>query len=665
MNSLISGKQLTTIQKIKKIIYLLAKLCILKFYNDIRKEQINLRFWYILTLSIGVLSYFFFDTDYKLLIILIATIIIILSILCNIIFNKNNAVLIKFCSSFCIGFIITFIHYNKVNNDFFHSPLYNITFEGKIESIKLTSEENVLILKATHAPYTELYKGKIRIKYNPSILEQTTLNNGDILKITTSLIPIKYSDFPQDKSYENYAKFLDIIASGTAKNIEIISQNRNNNFLDKLKPQNYRNKIQQRIYNVNHHSSGAGIVIAVLTGNNSFISKKQLSNIRRSGCAHILAISGLHMSIVVSFIYAIFIHIFALFPKIALRYNTKKLAVFPAIIVCLFYLNIANIPISATRSCLMVLIASVSLLINRHNASLNTLFITFLTMLITSPYYILSPSFQMSFMAVFGLITMYHNVFISENLIFSRNKTIIKYISGILFSSIIATISTMFFEIYHFKQYAWIGLISNIPVIPLTEFLVLPFGFIGMIFNATWFGDICYAIAGFFGNLVCIITDWTANLPYSFLLTHQMSNQQLSLIIFGIITIFLSLSKIIKIFGATLFTIGLLSYLQEPPYVLIYSQNLKNIVFLENNKYYSVYPIKNQYLNQLWSQNLGVKEIIPSNNSTTSIKCNGERKNKDMHCEYNYNDVIITIKQETGRKTVGVKIKNNKPMYYK
>ena len=282
MNSLISGKQLTTIQKIKKIIYLLAKLCILKFYNDICKEQINLRFWYILTFSIGVLSYFFFNTDYKLLVILIATIIIILSILCNIIFNKNNAVLIKFCLSFCIGFIITFIHYNKVNNDSFHSPLYNITFEGKIESIKLTSEENVLILKATHAPDTELYKGKIRIKYNPSILEQTTLNNGDMLKITTSLIPIKYSDFPQDKSYENYAKFLDIIASGTAKNIEIISQNRNNNFLDKLKPQNYRNKIQQRIYNVNHHSSGAGIVIAVLTGNNSFISKKQLSNIRRS-----------------------------------------------------------------------------------------------------------------------------------------------------------------------------------------------------------------------------------------------------------------------------------------------------------------------------------------------------------------------------------------------
>ena len=128
-------------------------------------------------------------------------------------------------------------------------------------------------------------------------------------------IPIKYSFFPQDKSYENYAKFFDVIASGKAKNIEIIRQeSKKHSLFSSNTIQKYRNSIQQRIYEVNNHTPGAGIVIAVLTGNNSFIPKDQLSNIRHSGCAHILAISGLHMSIVVAFVFAFFIHFFALFP---------------------------------------------------------------------------------------------------------------------------------------------------------------------------------------------------------------------------------------------------------------------------------------------------------------------------------------------------------------
>ena len=656
----------TTYKKLGKIIFLLGKLLFFYLKKDLFKEKQNLRFWYIIVFAIGILFCFYCAEKYRLLYMIAVLFIILLLSLCKIIFEKKHKILIKFLLFFLFGFIVAFFKVTGIKEGVFKSPNYDITIEGKIENIRLTSHENILILKATKAPNTDLYKGKIRIKYDPALFQNKNLSIGDIICIKTSLIPIRYSDFPNDSSYRNYAKFFDIIATGHAKEISLVeAQNKEikQGLFLRLNAESYRNAIQKRIYEINKHSSGAGIVIAILTGNNSFIPNEQLNNIRHSGCAHILAISGLHMSIVVAFVFCLFIHFFALFPRIALRYNTKKLAVLPAILTCLFYLKISNIPISATRSFIMVAIGSMTMILNRSKASLNTLFITFFIMLCFSSNYILSPSFQLSFMAVFGLTTLYNNNFITESSIFSQKKTMYGYTVGILLSSIIATVSTVFFEIYHFKQYAWIGLISNIPVIPITEFLVLPFGFIGMLFNETYIGDICYMIAGFFANIVCFITDWTANLPNSFLLTKQMSSCQLCVIIFGIIMLFLSHAKTLKFIGFSLLLFGVFAYIKEPKFVLVYNQNLKNIVFFEKNKFYSVHKIDNKYINGIISQNLGTNEIIPMDKNNKNMKCTGNRKQRNMSCVYSIDNVLVQIKQGNSTRMVGVKIKNGKPVF--
>lgn len=654
---------LITSKKLIKIIFLLFKLLIFYAKNDLIKEKQNLRFWYILVFAVGILFYFFCNSEIITILTLLITLLTSLNWIYNLFFKSKNFIFIKFLLFFLFGIAVAFFCYQKIDKTYFKSPAFNITIDAKIEQIKLTSDDYILFLKVIKSPYSELLGKKIRIKYQEQQLQsKKILSNGNIVRITTSLIPMKYSFFPQDTSYENYAKFFHIIATGRAKNIEIIdSKDNKNSFFEKFDTQRHRNNIQKRIFSVNHQSVGSGVVIAMLTGNNSFIPKTQLSNIRHSGCAHILAISGLHMSIVVAFIFSLFIHLFALFPNIALKYNTKKLAIFPVVITCMFYLQIANVPISATRSFLMVLIGVIAILLNRSKTSLNTLFITFFSMLVISPNYLLSPSFQMSFMAVFGLITTYNNVFV-ENILFSK-RTIYNYILGILLSSIIATLCTIFFEIYHFKQYAWIGIISNIFVIPISEFLVLPIGFIGMLFNGALIGDLCYIISGFFANIVCMITDWTASLPYSFLSTKQMTNFQLASITSGIIIFLLSYAKILKICGIILFTTGIISYINNPQFVLLYDKNLKNIVFFEDGQFYSAQKIKNEYLYNIWSQNLG-SNINIMNEKNKSLKCFGERTKGNMLCEYMINGVKINIKQnKNSNKIVGVKIKNNKPIY--
>ena len=618
--------------------------------SQIKLEIVNIRYWYIICFAIGILTGFFLDYFLQKIIFLLFLLLLILNICFRKKDNKTITFLIIF---FYFGMLISNIKVLKTTKITDNFATKEAIFTARVEEIRLSSNWAYITVTTINPPNTLLKNKKIKLKYDGDI---KLLSIGDIIKINTSIGLIQYGIFPNDKSYENYARYFDIVAKGKIKTLEIINSEKKSFSIDRI-----RRSIQDRIFSVNNQSIGSGIVIDILTGNNSFIPRDKLQNIRHSGCAHILAISGLHMSVIVSFIFFVFIHIFSLFPKIALKYNTKKLASIPACIACLIYLNIANIPISAMRSYLMVFFGFLALLSNKPKTSMNILFLTFFIILITSPHNILSPSFQMSFMAVFGLISVYNSEFLTQTMRNITSYRIVRYMIGIVSSSVIATIATIFFEIYHFKQYAWIGLISNIAIIPITEFIILPLSFIGMIFNGTFIGDTFYRLSAFFAEYIYKITDWTASLENSFLQVPQMQLYQLGIIILGLIILFLCKTYFFKIIGIIIVSIGIILYTMQPKIVLVYNQNLRNIVFLENNEYYSVNPITNKYLYDVWCQNLGVKKILPMTSDNKAMHCTQEEKqNKKQikECNFKYKNKNYFFYKKNKNKPIAVYYKN-------
>ena len=618
--------------------------------SQIKLETVNIRYWYIIYFAIGILTGFFLDYFLQKIIFLLFLLLLILNICFR---KKDNRTITFLIVFFYFGMLISNIKVFKTTKITDNFATKEAIFTARVEEIRLSSNWAYITVTTINPPNTLLKNKKIKLKYDGDI---KLLSIGDIIKINTSIGLIQYGIFPNDKSYENYARYFDIVAKGKIKTLEIINSEKKSFSIDRI-----RRSIQDRIFSVNNQSIGSGIVIDILTGNNSFIPRDKLQNIRHSGCAHILAISGLHMSVIVSFIFFVFIHIFSLFPKIALKYNTKKLASIPACIACLIYLNIANIPISAMRSYLMVFFGFLALLSNKPKTSMNILFLTFFIILITSPHNILSPSFQMSFMAVFGLISVYNSEFLTQTMRNITSYRIVRYMIGIVSSSIIATIATIFFEIYHFKQYAWIGLISNIAIIPITEFIILPLSFMGMIFNGTFIGDTFYRLSAFFAEYIYKITDWTASLENSFLQVPQMQLYQLGIIILGLIILFLCKTYFFKIIGIIIASIGIILYTMQPKIVLVYNQNLRNIVFLENNEYYSVNPITNKYLYDVWCQNLGVKKILPMTSDNKAIHCTQEEKqNKKQikECNFKYKNKNYFFYKKNKNKPIAVYYKN-------
>ncbi|MBL0725444.1 MAG: ComEC/Rec2 family competence protein [Alphaproteobacteria bacterium] len=165
-----------------------------------------------------------------------------------------------------------------------------------------------------------------------------------------------------------------------------------------------RKYIKYRIENSRGDKNGKGLILAVSTGSQSLLSKQNLNNMRSSGLAHLLAISGLHITIIASFVFFLLRYGFARFTNIHLFYNTKKIAAIIALLFGLLYLLLANKPISAVRSFCGFAIVIFGILLNKKVIPLRSWTVIACSILVLFPEKLFLASFQMSFMATFALI---------------------------------------------------------------------------------------------------------------------------------------------------------------------------------------------------------------------------------------------------------------------
>jgi competence protein ComEC len=128
---------------------------------------------------------------------------------------------------------------------------------------------------------------------------------------------------------------------------------------------------------------------------------------RVSGLAHVLAISGLHMMLVVGTIFGIVRGGLALVPGFALRRPVKKWAAVVALMGALGYLILSGSAVSTQRAFVMIAVVLLGVLADRPALTLRTLAAAAVVLLALAPESILNPSFQMSFAATLALVALF------------------------------------------------------------------------------------------------------------------------------------------------------------------------------------------------------------------------------------------------------------------
>ena len=225
----------------------------------------------------------------------------------------------------------------------------------------------------------------------------------------------------------------------------------------------------------------ASVTTALLNGEEFGIPEETLEDFRNSGLAHLLSISGLHVGIAAGILFYVVRAMLATVPYIALRWPIKKIAALFGILSALAYTMLVGAPLPTVRSVLMTGLVMGAIMLDRDPLSMRLVAFAGLVTIALDPEGMLGPSFQMSFAAVVALIAAFERGSLRLAAIRRDAGWLVRsllYVGGILLTSVVATLATLPFSLFHFQQIAFYGVLSNLIAIPITSFWVMPWSLI-------------------------------------------------------------------------------------------------------------------------------------------------------------------------------------------
>jgi len=480
------------------------------------------------------------------------------------------------------------------------------------------------------------------------VIFKTNLNNaenGDKVEFSAILSAPSPPIIPDGYDFSRHAYFEQIGALGYAvSDIRIIEKSSdeifNATFLKKI-----RFNLQQIILNNSGNSVG-GIITALMIGEYASLDGKIIENLRISGLAHVLSVSGLHLSLIASIIFFSVRFLLNLNNFMALEFNVKKIAAFVAIIGSFIYLMLTGAYIAAIRAFIMTSIVLLAVILDRIQLGIRSIAIAAIIVLLIFPQYLVHPSFQMSFSAVLALISIYDILIKSGFKISSYNLfyRIIFYFISITTSSLIAGIAIAPFIAYHFNQFSQYSILANILVIPVVSFYIMPLVVLALIVYPLGLLEYVLPYLGYGIEYFIMVSNYVAELPSSYSMVAKMSDLSLGLIICGSLWLLLWQEKW-RYFGLIPTIIGfILIFTKDQPDLIIEKDTMNlvlrdnegNIVFADRMRSRMKKEVFNRYYGKKDSTNLAKYFANDIDFSCAGQKCIFQKKHKKILIDYEH-----------------------------
>ena len=201
----------------------------------------------------------------------------------------------------------------------------------------------------------------------------------------------------------------------------------------------------------------AATVSALVFGDKSYFSNEFNENVRASGVAHVMVVSGMHLSVIVTMILNI---------TERFVYNSKLKAAIMLLTV-LVLSAICGFTKSILRAGFTYVVMALGILLKRSYTSENALGTAVSVILISSPFVIFNVSFQLSVLSTFGILA----VALPINRYFKgRIKGVLKRTMDTAVLSLSAMLMTLPVAIYVFGEVSVVGVITNLLIGVPTSF---------------------------------------------------------------------------------------------------------------------------------------------------------------------------------------------------
>jgi competence protein ComEC len=267
----------------------------------------------------------------------------------------------------------------------------------------------------------------------------------------------------------------------------------------------------------------AGVARAIINGDQSNVTEAARDTMATAGIAHVLSVSGLHLTIVAGGVFTALRLLLAGFEGLAAHASAKRLAAAGGMAAAVFYYAISGGNVAAFRSTLMILLVFGAVLAGRRALTMRNVAIAGLVVVVTDPASVFRPSFQLSFAAVVALIGAYENFRSTDARAAGLAARGWAYGKGIVLTSVVAGLATLVFSIYHFQQTSPLGVLGNLLTLPLVGFVMMPAAAIAVLampfgLEAPFLVVMAWSIDRML-EMAALVAGWSAHLTASPLLT--------------------------------------------------------------------------------------------------------------------------------------------------
>lgn len=631
-------------------------------------------------LIIGIAIDRFWIEDFSITSILFVLLLFLISdCIVLLFFSKKkyfNRLFLFFTSGFCIvlGILVNhnFYHPNKENwygNYLEDSEWIQVKIidypEEKARTIRYKTEVNfistkdkkwypvvgnldVYIYKNEAAPFLKIY---------------------DVISFSANkLSRIQHNGNPHSFNYEKFAadknKFHQAFLGHQDIVVNYLSTDNDLTFVNKI-----NRGILKSIYDNVSDSMTASLMSAVIINERTALDKDVWDDYSRTGVVHIIAISGMHITLFVTIVF------FLLSFIKNKKYEKWKYGI--AIGFVWLYVALTGLPPSAVRAGIMFTIIGIGIILDRKQIAYNTLFFTAFLSLLIQPNWLWDVGFQLSFLSVLSIFLFFEPI----KKCVKTKKKIVEFLWSTIAVSISVQILLTPLLIYYFHQFTIWSVVANVPaalystLFMVLTLLIIVLGFFDV--KMIWLGDFNTWITYRFNEIIHFLSDYSPDFLHRLRIdvwTMCIWYIGIALFIFYFYTkrknhlwigIILCISGILKEYVQ--YTIH-----QKQQYLCLYNINSKTIIDVVNgstsHRFYTQEMTKNDSVNILLpheinqdifhvnSEHIRENKALEWNGKKLLILQNDFEKNQESQLHFDY--VILTNKELLRNTDLFEKIKS-------
>lgn len=444
-------------------------------------------------LILGILCQFYFKIwTFSISFIILVFLLLLGALLIS---GKILRTLISLLIFFCLGMVLVFLHNDRNHVNYYANHLKNSpTAVLKVRKILKENQYN----KKFEAEVIQLGATSTRGKVLVNCAKKDApihFSVDDLLIVNSNFQSINSPLNPYQFNYKSYLEKQGI-------HHQLFIQNKAYKYIKSANSSwlgyanLFRNKVHYALENYHFLPNELAVINALLLGKRAQISKQLLEDYSNAGAIHILAISGLHVGVI------LLILSFLLKPLEQLK-NGNVLKTIIIVILLWVFAFIAGLSASVVRAVTMFTFIAIGLFFNRNNTLLFSLISSLLLLLILNPLFVFDVGFQLSYLAVFGIVMLQPKIY----KLWQPKFKLTDKIWQLTTVSLAAQIGVLPLSLYYFHQFPSLFILSNLIIVPFLGLLLISGILIILFALLNWLPQV---LAKFYGSIISLMNNFVS-----------------------------------------------------------------------------------------------------------------------------------------------------------